>query len=148
MQFRKNQDYRCEQSGAAPTGQPERRHLRRIAVCLVAIAALAHVAGSGQLSPGAPPHWGSPGNSPDANAQMEMRQQQAGKQNFDAINAERNKQIADESAKLLKLAADLKAEVDKTNKDTLSLTVIRKAEAIEKLARDVKEKMKLSVGSY
>ena len=65
-----------------------------------------------------------------------------------ALNAERQKSMVSDADKLLKLAADLKAEVDKTNKDTLSLTVIRKAEAIEKLARDVKEKMKLSVGSY
>jgi hypothetical protein len=84
---------------------------------------------------------------PDANAQMTMREQQQKQQNFEAANAERQKQIADDSAKLLKLAADLKAEVDKTNEDTLSLTVIRKAEEIERLAHSVKEKMKLSVGS-
>ena len=40
----------------------------------------------------------------------------------------------------------LKAEVDKTNKDMLSLNVIRKADEIEKLAHNVKEKMKLTVG--
>jgi hypothetical protein len=36
--------------------------------------------------------------------------------------------------------------VDKTTKDTLSLSVIRKAGEIEKLAHNVKEKMKLTVG--
>ena len=36
--------------------------------------------------------------------------------------------------------------MDKTNKDTLSLGVIRKADEIERLAHNVKEKMKLSVG--
>jgi hypothetical protein len=36
--------------------------------------------------------------------------------------------------------------VDKTNKDMLSLNVIRKADEIEKLAHSVKEKMKLTVG--
>ena len=75
-----------------------------------------------------------------------MREQQAKKQNFEAVNAERTKIIADESALLLKLATDLKTEVDKTNEDTLSLNVIRKAEMVEKLAHDVKEKMKLTVG--
>ena len=69
------------------------------------------------------------------------------RQNFEAVNAARKKLIADESALLLKLATDLKTEVDKTNQDTLSLTVIRKADAIEKLAHDVKEKMKLTVGT-
>lgn len=83
---------------------------------------------------------------PDANDQMEMREQQNKQQNYTAANAERKKQIADDSAKLLKLAADLKAEVDKTTKDTLSLNVIRKADEIERLAHSVKEKMKLSVG--
>lgn len=82
----------------------------------------------------------------DANAPMEMNDQQNKKANVDAANLERKKQIADDSAKLLKLATDLKAEVDKTSKDTLSLGVIRKAEEIEKLAHSVKEKMKLTIG--
>jgi hypothetical protein len=63
-----------------------------------------------------------------------------------AAFAEQQKQIADDSSKLFKMATDLKAEVDKTNKDTLSLNVIRKADAVEKLAHDVKEKMKTSMG--
>jgi hypothetical protein len=52
--------------------------------------------------------------------------------------------IVDESARLLKLATDLKAEVDKTTKDTLSISVVRKADEIEKLAHSVKEAMKLN----
>jgi hypothetical protein len=75
-----------------------------------------------------------------------MRDRQAKQQSFDAANAERKKQLADESAKLLTLAMDLKAEVDKTNKDTLSLNVIRKADEIERLAHNVKEKMRLPDG--
>ncbi len=84
---------------------------------------------------------------PDANAQMAMRNEQVKKQSFDAANQERKKQLTDDSARLLKLANDLKAEVDKTSKDTLSLSVIRKADEIERLAHSVKEKMKLTVGS-
>jgi hypothetical protein len=83
---------------------------------------------------------------PDANAQSDINTQQTQQQSFEAANAERKKQIADDTEKLLKLATDLKAEVDKTNKDTLSLGVIRKADEIEKLAHIVKEKMKLTVG--
>jgi hypothetical protein len=71
---------------------------------------------------------------------------QSGTQNFDAINAERKKEIASDSARLLKLATDLKAEVDKTDKDTLSISVIRKADKIEKLAHSVKDKMKVATG--
>jgi hypothetical protein len=59
---------------------------------------------------------------------------------LDAANAERKKLVADESARLLKLATDLKAEVDKTTKYTLSLNVIRKADEIERMARDVRKK--------
>lgn len=83
---------------------------------------------------------------PDANAIMMMHDQQQKKANVNAANEERKRQISDDSAKLLKLATDLKTEVDKTNKDTLSIGVIRKAEEIEKLARAVKEKMKLTMG--
>lgn len=71
----------------------------------------------------------------------------AQRSNFDAANAARQKDLAAKSAELLKLATELKAEVDKTTKDTLSLTVIRKAGEIEKLAHDIKEKMKLTVSS-
>jgi hypothetical protein len=57
-------------------------------------------------------------------------------------NNDRQKQLVDETQKLLSLANELKSEVDKSTKDTLSLEVIRKADEIEKLAHDVKEKMK------
>jgi hypothetical protein len=57
------------------------------------------------------------------------------------------KQTAVESTQLLAMAVALKAEVDKTNKDMLSLNVIRKADAIEKLAKTVKEKMKVTVSA-
>jgi hypothetical protein len=50
--------------------------------------------------------------------------------------------ISEQSAILVKMAAELKAEVAKTNKDTLSMLVVRKAEAIERLAHSVREKMK------
>jgi hypothetical protein len=64
-----------------------------------------------------------------------------------AADNERKKQLTDESAQLLSMALALKAEVDKTTKDTLSINVIRKADEIEKLARNVKEKMKQKPGN-
>ena len=85
--------------------------------------------------------------APDANPQMKMHDQEAKELTYAQANAERRKQIAEDSAKLLKLANDLKAEVDKTTKDTLSLNVIRKADEIEHLAHSVKEKMRLTVGA-
>jgi nitric oxide reductase activation protein len=57
-------------------------------------------------------------------------------------NLERHKKLVDDTAKLVSLADELKSDVDKSNKDTLSLDVIRKADEIEKLAHSVKEKMK------
>jgi hypothetical protein len=84
---------------------------------------------------------------PDKNDQMQEHEDQSKKAKFEAANVERKKQIADDAAKLLELATQLKDEVDKTNKDTLSLNVIKKAESIEKLAHGVKEKMKLTMGA-
>ena len=57
-------------------------------------------------------------------------------------NNDRQKQLVADTDKLLSLATELKADVDKSNKDMLSLDVLKKAEEIEKLAHAVKEKMK------
>jgi hypothetical protein len=84
--------------------------------------------------------------TPSANGQTQTRGQANADQNL-TPNIDRKKQIGDASAKLLELATELKTEVDKTNKDTLSLGVIRKADEIEKLAHNAKEKMKLSAGA-
>ncbi len=84
---------------------------------------------------------------PDNNQTNEINDQQAQKDSFEAANAERKREISADSAKLLKLATELKAEVEKTNKDTLSISVIRKADEIEKLAHSVKAKMQLTVGA-
>ena len=82
---------------------------------------------------------------PDKNAQIEMQQQKSRNQSYEVANAARKKQIGDDATRILQLATELKAEVDKTSKETLSLNVIRKADTIEKLAHGVKEKMKLTV---
>jgi uncharacterized protein (DUF1501 family) len=55
-------------------------------------------------------------------------------------------QIALDRARLLQLANDLKAEVDKSTADMLSVSVIRKAAEIQRLAHDLKERMKQSNG--
>ena len=59
-----------------------------------------------------------------------------------AVADERHKRIVADTARLLALSTELKADVDKTTKNELSLDVIRKAAEIEKLAHDVKERMK------
>jgi|BarGraIncu00222A_1022003.scaffolds.fasta_scaffold119102_1 hypothetical protein len=50
----------------------------------------------------------------------------------------RQAQIETDTKKLFQLAADLRAEVAKTYKDSLSLSVIKKAEEVEKLAKSLK----------
>jgi len=55
---------------------------------------------------------------------------------------ERQKKLIADTDHLLALANELKADMDKSTKDTLSIQVIRKAEEIEKLAHSVKERMK------
>jgi len=57
-------------------------------------------------------------------------------------NQDRQMALKKDTDKLLKLATELKDYVDKTNENMLSLTVIKKAEEIEKLAHSVKDKMK------
>jgi len=49
-------------------------------------------------------------------------------------------QLVADTEKLLKLSQELKDEVAKSNKDTLSIAVIKKADEVEKLARSVKER--------
>ena len=59
-----------------------------------------------------------------------------------ARNLERQKTLVSDTQQLLKLANELNDAVNKSNANTLSLDVIKKAEEIEKLAKQVKEKMK------
>jgi len=82
--------------------------------------------------------------------QVETRQDPTQKEMQERMGREANKKrqqdIRDETDKLFRLATELKAAVDKTNENLLSLDVVRKAEEVEKLAKKVKEKMKESVG--
>jgi hypothetical protein len=55
---------------------------------------------------------------------------------------ERVAALKSDTDKLLKLSVELKAYVDKSDENVLSLDVIKKADEIEKLARSVKDKMK------
>ena len=50
--------------------------------------------------------------------------------------------LKNDTDKLLKLSIELKSYVDKSNENVLSVDVVKKAEAIEKLAKSVKDKMK------
>jgi hypothetical protein len=122
------------------SSRPIRLKYFRRALCLVAVfvVALACTAQDGK-----PPVDSVKATPPAADAKV---QQPNGDKPGNAAITDRKKQIADESAELLNMALALKAEVDKTTKDTLSLNVIKKADQIEKLAKSVKDKMKQSSG--
>jgi hypothetical protein len=90
----------------------------------------------GQQMPGMPlPGRSNPGE-PDPMDPHRAEQQEK------LRNNDRQKRLVADTDKLLALATDLKAQVDKSTKDTLSVDVIKKAEEIEKLAHSVKERMK------
>lgn len=59
-----------------------------------------------------------------------------------AMNKDRQRELKEDTDKLLELATELKQYVDKTNENILSVDVIKKADEIEKLAKSVREKMK------
>jgi hypothetical protein len=59
-----------------------------------------------------------------------------------AANKKRQEDLKRDTEKLLQLATELKLYVDKTNENVLSLDVIKKAEEIEKLSKDIQKKMR------
>jgi len=63
-----------------------------------------------------------------------------------ALNAERQKSMVSDADKLLKLARELNAEVAARGTNSLTPEELRKVDEIEKLARNVKQKMVRTVG--
>jgi DNA-binding transcriptional MocR family regulator len=84
------------------------------------------------------PSQSNPAPSATQPDSMSAPQKQGAEPGLDAHKTK----IAGDTARLLQLATDLKAEVDKTTKDTLSVNVIRKADQIEKLAHDARVNIK------
>ena len=63
-----------------------------------------------------------------------------------ALNMERQKELVSDTNKLLKLARELNIEVASQKSDTLTPEQLHKIAEIEKLARNVKERMTAAVG--
>lgn len=57
-------------------------------------------------------------------------------------NTQRQQQIVSDTAHLLDLAQKLNDEVSKSTKDELSVSVVKEADEIEKLAKSIKGKMR------
>lgn len=64
---------------------------------------------------------------------------------LDALNAERQKSLVSDTNKLLNLTAELNAQINSTRPDKLTEAQIRMVAEIEKLARNIREKMCTSV---
>jgi len=149
MLFPINQNRQNQLAPAAFVRHSLRMPGARVIACLIVLSALAVTYKLNSQQP-------NPVPGQDARLEASHAQEansagathgQAKKQNVDTASTERKRQITDDSSRLLKLANDLKAEVDKTSKDTLSLGVIRKADEIERLAHNVKEEMKLTMSA-
>jgi predicted protein tyrosine phosphatase len=74
--------------------------------------------------------------------QVDPAEKQMEREHAKQLNKARQAAIKRDTDKLLDLATELKNYVDKSNEHVLSLEVVRKAEEIEKLAHQVKAKMK------
>ena len=79
---------------------------------------------------------------PGANNVPTVSQEQLDKQRELKWEQERQEQIRRDTTKLFQLTAELKEFIDKSDTNILSMDMVKKAEAIEKLAKNVKNKMK------
>jgi hypothetical protein len=91
-----------------------------------------------------PPAPADPQYASQRNHQPDPVEVEAEKRQLKAWNKARQEAIRKDTDRLYQLATELKQYVDKTNENILSVDVIKKAEEVEKLAKNVKEKMKSS----
>lgn len=94
---------------------------------------------SGVPQPVAP--FPNPGRA-DGRSERDVASERMQEQVEKSRNSERQRRLQADTEKLFDLATELKQEVAKTDKNTLSIEVIKKADEIEKLAHSVKERMK------
>ena len=52
------------------------------------------------------------------------------------------KKLKDDTDKLVQAANDLKEMIDKSNKDTFSVSIVKKTEEVEKILKDIKRRAK------
>lgn len=106
-------------------------------IVLAAPSALAQQANPAPTRPSIPGMIPMGGNGQLQDPSMHRMLERMARERNDA----RQKQIVADSARLLKLAKQLNADVAKSNKNTLSVTVVKEAAQIEKLAKSIKENM-------
>ena len=104
-------------------------------ICLTALAALPSLAQAPRPRPSDPQF--EPRRNEQAEEMTKMEKEQEKKR-----NEQRQESLKKDTDKLLVLATELKQYVDKSNEHLLSLDVIKKAEEIEKLSKQVQKKMR------
>lgn len=83
---------------------------------------------------------------PDRNRILEdAMKMQDNQKRFTKLNVQRQKEMTSDTEKLVALANQVKAEMDKSSRDALSMESVRQVEQIEKLAHTVRDKMRASV---
>jgi len=133
---------------ASSSRTPSRRvsQAARQALCLARLLVLPGGVQSGPMQPGyglgqsvsrRPPYASFPESDDQYSVEDEKR--------LRALNTERQKELVSETNKLLKLAAELNAEVNSAHPDALTADQLRKLAEMEKLAHSVKDKMSTSV---
>ena len=83
---------------------------------------------------------------PDRNPQFGGQDSAPDQKRLRLLNAERQKSMISDADKLLKLAQELNADIAGADTSTLTDAQMRKLAEIAKLAHNVKEKMRFSVG--
>lgn len=83
-------------------------------------------------------------NSPSTNGVPVVDNDEIQRQQAAAAAKMRQEQILRDSEKLFQLSAELKDQIDKANGQILSIDAIKRAEQIEKLAHNLKGKLKLA----
>ena len=112
----------------------------RLTIGAVLLCPLA--AGVGQVAPASQPGTTRPSLGPDVLGPPDPMGTPNPRKLEHMREDDRHKRLLSDTAKLVELTNELKSEIDKSSKDELSLDVVRKAAEIEKLAHDVKERMK------
>ena len=97
---------------------------------------------------GIPPISPLANRTPNANRIMEdSMQTPESRKRLEQLNLLRQKEMTEETARLVRLANEVKAETGKGTADSLTVVELRKVELIAKLAKSVRDKMKATVGN-
>jgi hypothetical protein len=118
--------------------------------CSIGISQSGAAGGDNQLrnSSGIPPISPLANRTADPNRIMaDSMQTPESRKRLEQLNLLRQKEMTDETARLVRLANEVKSETGQGTTDSLTVVELRKVELIEKLAKSVREKMKATVAN-